>query len=211
MDEPSVHWLLPVRSVLPVFGAIALMSCAPRAVEIGPHATDRKLGPTAYYEQGQLTFLAVDSRPASFVKEGAILPIPFAIANRTKRSIHLRAEDFVLVDDQGNRYPLISYEEYKRGYRRLTADLKLAEPFYEATDTFLGLGNPMAAPYREEPFPFYGNGGLRRDSVELGAGYFTRGFFFFPAPPGGVKKRLFELHIHSKDLPQAVFVRFRVP
>ncbi len=185
--------------------------CANRSAAQRDPRLDRTLNLTTYYEEGKLAFLGVDTRPASLIRQGTMLPLPMALANRTKHSIHLATEDFTLRDDAGNLYPLVSYEEYRRDYRRFAADMKLAEPFYEATNVHLGLVGPGDPPYRPEPLPFFGNEGLRRDSLELGSFYFTRGILYFPVPPGGLKRRVFELHVSSRDLPEGIFVRFQVP
>jgi hypothetical protein len=51
--------------------------------------------------------------------------------------------------------------------------------------------------------------GPQSSTLELGVNRYTRGFLYFPYPEAGLQGVL-ELHVRSVDVPDGLFVRFRV-
>ncbi len=191
---------------------LVLMSarCTPSMISTDPHATDPRLSLTTYYEEGRVVFLAADTNAAGAKRREAILPLAIMLDNKSHGAIQLDTESFTLVDAAGKMYPLISYEQFRREYRRVAADQFLSQQFYEVTNLHLGLDGSSLSPYQPEPLPFFGLDGPRRDSFELGPNHYTRGFLFFPLPDDGYKGKVLELHVNAKGLPEEVFVKFRV-
>jgi hypothetical protein len=186
--------------------------CAPgssrQALDEG---TDPRLTLSTYYEEGRLAFLAVDTRAASLVRKGDIFPLAVIYVNKSERSLRLGSESFTLRDSDGNVYPLIPYETFRAEYRqRVGADLRLSEPFYEATNIHLGIDGTSVSPYRAIAIPLYGVGTPRSNRFELGVKSYARGFLYFPVPEGGLEDQVLELNVRSPDLADDVFVKFRV-
>lgn len=196
--------------------AILTLTVAACAVPGGRRApddgTDPRLNLTTFYEEGRIAFLAVDTRAASMVRSREILPLAIIYVNKSGGAIRLNVESFTLRDPEGTVYPLISYETFREQYsNRVGADNRLSEPFYESTNVHLGIDSSTVSPYRFVAIPFYGADGPRANRLELGSKNYTRGFVYFPVPSGGLKDRIFELNVRSPDLPQDIFVRFRIP
>lgn len=195
---------LAVLAAALLAGAGCITSPTIRTVEAGSEPSP-KLNPFVYYEQGNTLFLGVDTRAAGYERR-ALLPIGLGSANLSRGPITLHRESFVLEDEDGTRYPLASYEEFRREYRSSRTDRSLS-------NEFIGILTQRFAtftPRRWAPFPSGGASAPANDQIELGRRHWNHTLLYFPVPPGGVKGREFTLLVTPRDLPETMIVRFRI-
>ncbi|HEX6851557.1 MAG TPA: hypothetical protein VF139_09130 [Candidatus Polarisedimenticolaceae bacterium] len=172
---------------------------------------DRKLSTFAFIEDGDLVAFIVDVRATQYREKDAYIPFEVAIANRGFRSMTLTRESFVLVDEQGNRYPAASPKELLQGYEFLDLDRRLAEISditFNKFSTFTRYRSKFS-PTRQVP-QVPGEATLVQDTVVLPKFGYLIDFLYFPTPPGGVKGKKFEMFLKTPELPDAVYVKFQV-
>jgi hypothetical protein len=172
---------------------------------------DPKLSTFAYIEDGDLAAFIVDVRATQYREKDAYIPFEVAVANRGFRQMTLTRESFVLVDDQGNRYPAASPKELLQGYDFLDLDRRLAEIegiTFNKFSTFTRYRSKFS-PTRQGPTT-PGEATLVQDTVVLPKFGYLIDFLYFPTPPGGVKGKKFELFVKTPELQDAVYVKFQV-
>ena len=197
-------WLLAAVAVV-----VSSWSCAGRNVIPRippPDEMSPKLNPFVYFEEGTTLFVGVDTRAARYVEDGTIFPLGLGLSNVWEKSLTVGREDIVLEDDAGNRYPLVSLEEFNRDYRRSRTDARLLDSFVEAVGG--RYSNFDYTPWRL--FPFKGETSTSTDTIELGRFNWTVGYLYFPIPEGGVKDRSFALLVETREVPETFVVRFTV-
>jgi hypothetical protein len=184
-------------------------SNAPR--EVG--GLDEKLSTFAWQEDGNLVNLIVDTRAARYAEDAGYMPLEIAVANRGVKDLTLTRESFTLVDETGQKYPVVGPRELMESYDFLDRDrTTLAE--------LEGIVEARFATFTRFPSKFsptrtlMGRGSnLVRDSVSLPKfGYFVD-FIYFPKPGTGIKDHKFELQMASPALPpdnNPIFVKFMV-
>jgi hypothetical protein len=172
---------------------------------------DPKLSTFAYIEDGDLVALIVDVRATQYREKDAYIPFEIAVANRGVRSLTLTRESFVLVDEQGNRYPAASPKELLAGYEFLDLDRRLGEIpdiTFNKFSTFTRYRSKFS-PTRQGPAR-PGEGTLVQDTVVLPKFGYLIDFLYFPTPPGGVKGKKFELFLSAPELQDPVYTKFQV-
>lgn len=171
---------------------------------------DPKLSTFAYIEDGDLIALIVDVRATQYREKDAYIPFEIGVANRGVRSLTLTRESFVLVDDQGNRYPAASPKELLSGYEFLDLDRRLgeiADITFNKFSTFTRYRSKFS-PTRQGPSR-PGEGTLVQDTVVLPKFGYLIDFLYFPMPAGGAKGRRFELFMSAPELSDPIYVKFQ--
>ena len=164
----------------------------------------RKFALSSYIEEGDLVALIVGARQAGIVKESDYMPLEIGVANKGLSQLTLTPESFVLVDEDGNRYPAIPSTELYREYRRVDVDRRLGEilPVLLGRFPLYSLVPSNFTPSFDFPAP------LKRPVLQRHA--LMQDLIYFPSPATGVRGRTFELFLSSPELESPVFVRFRV-
>jgi len=170
---------------------------------------DRKLSTFAYYEEGDIVTLIVDTRAARDKDGSPYVPFEIAVANHGVRKLALTLESFTLIDKNGTRYPAATPRELLQGYDMLDFDRNFAEIEGIVTTRF---GAMARYPSNFSPTRTTSIGGsnLVRDLVALPRHGYLIDFIYFPAPATGIRDQPFELFVDSPDLPDPVFLRFEV-
>ncbi|MDQ7005713.1 MAG: hypothetical protein Q9Q40_00620 [Acidobacteriota bacterium] len=186
---------------------ILLGACA----STGSHRPDShlsaKLTPFTYYDEGDLLFIGVDTRAAQYISDESIFPLGIALVNKTLKSMTIDRESFVLEDDNGKRYPLVSHKEYRASYRRSKTDEQLADNFIEAMR-----GRFATFSYRElRMFPATSRRSTTSTSaVEVRRRQMVVGYVYFPVPENGLHKRDLKLLFKVEEQPETFVVRFSI-
>jgi len=196
--------LLAVLALLPSTGCLRSERIEP-ATSTAPRLSST-LNPFVYYEQGATLFLAVDGRATQYVKEGEIMPLEIGLANLSNKSLTFDRESFILEDDTGESYPVVSHEEFTRLYDRSRIDARLADTFAELMT--IRFQNHTYLPWRL--FPFSGEVSNVVDTFELGRQTWTMTYLYFPMPESGLHGKQFTLLARAKELPDPFVVRFAV-
>jgi hypothetical protein len=168
-----------------------------------PTDVDPKLTNTAYFEEGDLMTFVVGIRAALSREDKGYIPLQIAIVNNGLEGITINREFFTLVDENGNRYAPVGFDELKKDYRVMDLDKKLAD-----LDGVI-LGKYQA--FQQEPSTLTES--FDRPTLlvtKLPKFSYIIDWLYFPKPEEGAKGRRFELFLDAPELPDPVFVRFRV-
>jgi len=199
-----------VAALVALAGAV-LAGCATRREVRGQEATglDRKLSTFAYIEDGDLVDFIVATKAARYRDGEPYVPIEIGVANRGLKQLTLSRESFVLVDEEGNRYPAAGPAELMQSYEYLDLDQRLLElegvvdTKYAAMTRYPSKFSPTRQARRT-------TSNLVRDLVSLPRFGYMLDILYFPAPTTGVKGHKFELFLQAPELPDPVFVKFEV-
>ena len=172
-------------------------------------ATSPTMLPLVYNEDGAVLFIGVDTRAAQYAKDGeSMFPLGVALGNRSRRTLKLDRESFVLESSTGQRYPLVTVQEFNERYERSSHDRELAQPFLEALQVKFD-----PAKFRTRAFfPARGTTGVATavDSFELGTVEWTHMYMYFPMPADGLHRRTFRLLVSPEGEPDPLVVGFEV-
>jgi len=203
MSRPRVT--LAISLVLLSLAATACIIGGKRERQLRPGELDYKLGPFTYLEEGKLVGLAVGTQAALYREKEKYMPLAIGLANKDAATLRLSRESFVLQDENGRRYPVVPYAEFKESYGPQTMDRTLTT----FIDIFIS-HFPNFSRSSSNFFPDRAGGGLIIDSIEVPRWYYVIDLLYFPRPESGVVGRRFELHVSSPGLPDEVFVKFQV-
>jgi hypothetical protein len=188
-------------TVLLALAIVSVSGCS--GSKQAPSDVDPKLTNTAFMEDGQLVNFIVGVRATKSRADRDYIPIQIAIVNKGLAGLTVNREFFTLIDEDGNRYAPVGREELQRGYPNPDLDRRLGD-----------LDGVVRGKYQSYPVvpstltPTFDRPVL----LETKLPRFTLmvDWLYFPRPEGGVKERRFELFLDSPELPDPVFVRFRV-
>jgi len=191
---------------------IGTWGCAARQPVTGQDASDldRKLSTYAWIEEGDLVTFIVGTRATRYREDSAYIPLEICISNNGLKRLILTRESFVLVDEQGNRYPAASPRELMEGYDFLDLDrerlAELSAIIYNKFAAYTQYGSKFSPTHSTAPF----RENLVRDMVSLPRFGYILDFLYFPHPAGQLKGQRLELFLESPDLPDPVFLKFVV-
>jgi len=169
-----------------------------------PADVDRKLSQSTYIEEGKLVALIVGTRVTRYREERPYIPLEIAVVNKGLASLTFTAESFTLIDQEGNRYSTVGFDELSKGYGNTDLDRRLAEVPSVVRGTYQG-------GYAERPSTLTGSFDKPIvERVHLPKFAYVVDMIYFPTPPSGVKGRKFELFLDAPELEEPVFVRFEV-
>jgi hypothetical protein len=197
----SVKLLPAVLAGIAVLGGCAAGSYYGRNSE---SQLDRKFSLTSYIEEGTQVALIVGVRPAGIVKDQGYVPFEIGVANKGLEELTITPESFVLIDDQGNRYPAVSAEELYREYRRVDVDRRLGEIFQ------VMLGKFQTYSIIQSNFTPSFDAPTLVPTAHLPRYSMIYDLLYFPEPEDGVRGRRFELFMSAPELEDPVFVQFQV-
>ena len=194
-----------------LLACLVLASCATRQPIRGQpvEGLDTKLSTYAYIEEGDIVTLIVDTRAARDKDGQPYVPLEIAVANHGLRKLTLTRESFVLIDNEGRRYPVASPRELLQGYDMLDFDRNLAELEGIVFNRF-GAMPRYPSSFSPTRTGIVGRSSLVRDLVALPKHGYLIDFLFFPTPQTGLRDQVFELFLDSPDLEDPVFVKFEV-
>jgi hypothetical protein len=175
-----------------------------RVLDRNDPVLDPKLSLSSYIEEGDSLALIVGTRQAGIVKDPNYLPLEIGVVNKGLTQLTLTPESFTLVDEDGNRYPMVTSEELYREYRRVDVDRRLGEIFQVMLGKFAvySLVPSNFTPSFDNPTP--------RQRPVLQRYTLIHDLIYFPRPATGVRGFTFELFMDAPELESPVFVRFRV-
>jgi len=189
--------------------ALAATACArERMVSTTPAgpSLSPKLTPFLFFEDGNVAFVGVDARAAQYVKKGDIFPLAIGLANRGMPPISFGREGFILETADGGRYPLVTVEEYNKGYTRSRNDLRMLDSAVEAMNTRFATYSYV----ERQLFPVKGGAGTGIDNFELTRNVWTMFYVYFPIPEDGIHGKEFALLVDIKEFENPLVVRFDV-
>jgi hypothetical protein len=171
---------------------------------------DRKLSTFAFIEEGDIATLIVGTRATRYRENSEYMPLEICIANNGLRQLVLTRESFVLIDEEGNRYPAANPKELMEGYDFLDLDrnslAELEDIVFNKFAAYTRYGSKFSPTHQAVAL----RSNLVRDLVSLPKFGYMVDFIYFPTPATGLKGHRFELFVESSELQDPIFVRFLV-
>ncbi|MEW5807045.1 MAG: hypothetical protein AB1756_06840 [Acidobacteriota bacterium] len=167
---------------------------------------DRTLDMFTYIEEGNLIALVASTYATRLREAEAYIPLEVSIANKGLANLTITRESFMLVDEEGNNYPLVPTKELLDNYEKQDFDRSFAhihKVVYSIFDAYTQVESNF------EPDRF----GRRRiviDKVELPKFSYLIDMLYFRKPKAGLKGKKFELFLTAQELEEPVFVKFMV-
>jgi hypothetical protein len=191
---------------------IGLASCAGRQPIRGQETTglDRKLSTFAFIEEGELITFIVGTQAARYRDQSRYMPLEICVANNGIRKLTLTRESFVLIDEEGNRYPAANPRELMQGYDFLDLDRQNLAELKDIVFNKFATYHRYNSKFSPTHLASVGRSNLVRDLVSLPKFGYIIDYIYFPKPTTGIKDHRFELFLESTDLPDPVFVKFVV-
>ncbi len=214
MTTTNVKTRLGAAASLCILGAALLgLSCASAQKLPQEPGFNPRLTPTTYLEEGQIAALAVDTEAAAWREKEPFIPLPASVLNKGLMRITLTRESFTLVDEAGNRYPLASVDEGRSIGPLASIDWRMSSRFFDVIATSYTAWSYERAVFFPNALtdPPYARRSLLRDRVELYRWSWMADILYFPHPKGPVQNHKFELWVTAPELPDPLFVRFRIP
>jgi len=190
------------KAALPIVVVIALLACTSTAKR-APSDVDPKISQSSYIEEGNLLALIVGTRVARYREDRNYIPFEVGVVNKGLASLSFSAESFTLIDEEGNRYSPVGFDELKSGYGNIDLDRRLAEIAPVVRGSYQA--------YQERPATLtasFDRPIVQR--VQLPKYTFAVDIVYFPKPATGVKGKRFEIFLNAPELQDPAFVRFEV-
>ena len=200
--------IVPLALVALTAGCVGAGRMTPSGTS-SPSTISPTMLPLVYQEDGAVLFVAVDTRAAQYAQDGeTIFPLGVALGNRSRRTLTLDRESFVLETAAVQRYPLTSVAEFNRDYRRSSNDLDLARPFLDALQVKFDPQKFRARAF----FPARGGTGTATavDAFDLGTTEWSHLYLYFPVPPDGLHGHRFKLLVSVDGEPDPFLVSFEI-
>jgi hypothetical protein len=191
---------------------ILTASCAARQELRGQETNDldRKLSTFAFIEEGDLITFIIGTRATRYRENSSYMPLEICIGNNGLKKLTLTRESFVLIDEQGNRYPVANPRELMERYEFLDLDRSALAELDDIVFNKFGAYTRYGSKFSPTHLASTGRSNLVRDLVSLPKFGYLIDFIYFPAPATGLKGHRFELFMESPDLLEPVFVKFIV-
>jgi len=170
-------------------------------------AFSEKLSPFNYKEEGSLVGMVVGVEAARFIRKEPFVPLFVQVANKSKVTLQISRESFVLEDSLGRQYPMADAREVSEKYRRLDIDRTL----FRQNRSFTATGVSLYTYVRSDFFPSGARQSLLIQQVTLPPVTYMEDVLYFPIPETGLNGVPLRLLLKVKALPEPVFVVFEVP
>ncbi len=166
---------------------------------------DRKLDMFTYIEEGDLAALVVSTHATRYREKDAYIPVEIAVACKELNNLTLTRESFTLIDELGNKYPLVPSQELLDNYDKQDFDNRLSHVLGVVIHKF-ELYTPVESNFAPERFSTR----IVYDKVELTKFSYTVDMIYFKQPATGIKGKKFELFLTAPELEEPIFVKFMV-
>lgn len=168
--------------------------------------TSFKYAPSVYREEvGRYTVL-VDGFLASFHRYDDYVPIVIAVGAEGRGApVRFTTESFVLVDAEGNTFPVAGFDEVQRGDTRREWDRTVLRQWPMVLGQTFRISTRVPARF----FPTNSQG-TRTPRVEIGPFHWFQDVLYFRRPDAGLDGVL-TLTVRGEGMEEPVEVRFEVP
>ncbi len=195
-----------IATLLSVVALSLMCGCGPshRAVSNEGPALAPKFSQSSYIAQGDSLALIVGTRLAVIAEDPDYLPLEIGVANKGLAQLTLTPDSFVLIDEDGSRYSMVTSGEMFREYRRVDVDRRLGEilQFMLGKFSVYTLVPSNFTPSFDFPTP------LRTPVLQRYT--LIHDLVYFPRPATGIRGHTFELFLNTPELELPAVVRFRV-
>ncbi len=188
-----------------LFISILLGCVTAKYTERDVSGLDPKLDMFTYIEEGDLVALVVSTH-ATRIREGdEYIPIEISVANKGLNNLTLTRESFTLIDELGNKYPMVASKELLENYDKQDFDLRLSHILGVVIHKF-----ELYTPEESNFAPERMSTRIVIDKVELTKFSYMVDMIYFEHPVTGLKGKKFELFLTASELEEPIFVKFMV-
>ncbi len=200
MKRSTILLILAGFSIAVILGCITA-----RYTEREVSGLDKKLDMFTYIEEGDLVALIVSTHATRYREGDQYIPVEVAVANKGLNNLTLTRESFTLIDELGNKYPMVPSKELLDNYDKQDFDNRLSHVLGVVMHKFelYTLEESNFAPERFSTRIIY-------DKVELTKFSYTVDMIYFKQPETGLKGKKFELFLTASELEEPIFVKFMV-
>jgi len=166
-----------------------------------------KLSPYNYREEGALVLMVVGVDAGRFIRHEAYVPLFVQVANKSKETLQLGRESFVLEDSIGQRYAMAPAGDLAAHYSRLDIDRRIFQENRSITATYVNLYTYISSEF----FPSTSRLTLLIDHVTLPPHAYMEDVLYFPVPDSGLNGVPLRLSLKVPQFPDPIEVVFQVP
>ena len=189
-------------------GWCAVLGCA--GLQRNPNVVGNysdKLSPYNYREEGSLVLMVVGVDAGRFIRHEAYVPLFVQVANKSKETLQIGRESFILEDSIGRRYALAPASDVAAHYSRLDMDRRLFQENRSITATYVNLYTYISSEF----FPSSSRVSLLLDHVTLPPHAYMEDVLYFPVPESGLNGVPLRLGLTVPQFKDPIEVVFEVP
>lgn len=205
MRRVQVRW---VRRTAVFAGLCATLGCA--GLQRNPNVVGNysdKLSPYNYREEGKLVLMVVGVDAGRFIRKEPYVPLFIQVANKSKETLQIGRESFILEDSIGRRYALAPASDVAAHYSRLDMDRRMFQENRSITSTYVNLYTYISSEF----FPSSSRLSLLLDHVTLPPHAYMEDVLYFPVPDSGLNGVPLRLGLTVKQFTEPIEVVFQVP
>ena len=205
MRQVEGRWMR--RSVVLV-GLCAVLGCA--GLQRNPNVVGSysdKLSPYNYREEGALVLMVVGVDAGRFIRHEAYVPLFVQVANKSKETLQIGRESFILEDSIGRRYAMAPASDVAAHYSRLDMDRRIFQENRSITATYVNLYTYISSEF----FPSSSRVSLLLDHVTLPPHAYMEDVLYFPVPDSGLNNVPLRLSLTVAQFKEPIEVVFQVP
>jgi len=189
-----------IRKLLVLLACIALLPTLPAT----DPKTSKSLAFATYKERVNRVTLLVGTFPAALNDHERYIPLMVGLGIRGKGpGMSITPESFILLDEDGNSYPMASYEEILANPKLLSYNSNLIRSQPLVTGEQFANMHPLRSSFFPERGIVVAEVNLERDNYMIDT-------FYFPRPLTGLHGVL-TLRLSDASLEHPVNLRFEVP
>jgi hypothetical protein len=129
------------------------------------------------------------------------------VANRTKETLIVTRESFILEDSLGRQYPMAPAQEVAAKYPRLDLDRRLFFQNRSITANGIGVYTYITSNF----FPSSARRALLVEDISLPPVAYLEDVLYFPIPETGLNGVTLRLIFKVREIPEPIQVVFEVP
>ena len=166
-----------------------------------------KLSPYNYREEGKLVMMVVGVDAGRFIRHESYVPLFVQVANKSKETLQLGRESFILEDSIGRRYAVAPAGDVAAHYSRLDIDRRIFQENRSITATYVNLYTYISSEF----FPSTSRLTLLIDHVTLPPHAYMEDVLYFPVPDSGLNGVPLRLSLKVPQFADPIEVVFQVP
>ncbi len=166
-----------------------------------------KLSPNNYKEEGDVLMMVVGVESARLIRNEPYFPVFVLVANKSRETLTLTRESFMLEDPLGRQYAMAPAREVQEKYHRIDLDRQMFRRNASMTGTYVGIYTRMSSAF----YPSSARRSVQINAVTLPPKTYMEDVLYYPIPESGLNDVPLRLVFSVKELPEPIPVVFSVP
>jgi hypothetical protein len=204
MKSPALSAVILLAALVLV--GITTGSPAPQAKMI---VLDQKVDNNTWVNREGTLYLTVNVFLTRGADKQAYIPLEIGVANPSGKTVTLTRDSFILVDQDGNTYPMTPPKEIMKKYGRVNFDRSKSALSHTTTPVFNGF-NFVRSQFEPNPRMTPGTSNVITDQVEIPTSFAIADLIYFQMPAKGLKGTYFELRVTAAGLEEPQTIKFAI-